>query len=96
MTLDLADTFEKLANDPSWPTSPIVTIGKLKLDLARLALMVVDAKSDVVFLRHEASLVGNILITAQTLTVVLDNFHIDRDYYANVKQRVEKADTEEK
>ena len=66
-------------------------IAQSPLNMACLALMVVDTKSDVVFLRHEAALKSNILLSAQTLAIALDNYHITPDHYTNVKERVEKA-----
>jgi len=67
----LADTFRDLANDPSWPTGGATW----SEDMARLALMVVDAEM-------RRLKVMDYEWTAKAL-------NINPSHYVNVKQRVE-------
>jgi len=86
----LADTFEKLANDPSWPAEPqeeekwpieVYLLVRARVIQARLALMVVN--------RDHGDKLPNTL-----LKMVLGEEEITPSHYANVKKRVEEADTE--
>jgi len=79
---NLADTFKKLANSENWKYWPL---GKdywcHPLIMARLALMVVE---------------NHWKIPTTSIDHVLLHFNINPTHYANVKERVEKADTEDK
>jgi len=99
----LAKVFADLANDPNWPLDAtdrlnegtmVGILAKEKLKQARLALMVVDAKSDVVFLRQVAR--SQIPLTEVSFNIALEQLSINPSHYAIVKERVEQADTEEK
>ena len=76
----LADMFDNLAHDPSWPWTIDADTQKrlsIKFNMAKLALIAVSASIEVV---------GN-------LADVLLSHHIDPGYYANVKNRVEIEET---
>jgi len=76
----LADTFRDLAHDPSWPWPSIKYKDPWRrVTIARLALMVVE--------KMESSGID--------VECILENECINPDHYANVKKRVQEADTEE-
>ena len=94
----LADIFEKLANDPSWPHKPHQEevhlwhhLIKANLnDMARLALMVVEEKAE-----HINTLGGAPSMPLDDCrAVVFKTYDISRDHYARVKKRVGEVDTE--
>jgi len=87
----LAYTFRDLAKDSSWPlVETILYYTPRKLDMARLALMVVEATA--VNLAFTNSSFDSQRFHLDAVRVL----EIDFDHYANVKQRVEEADTKEK
>ena len=79
MATFLADIFENLASDPSWPwtidTDPQKRLN-IKFNMAKLAVMVVSAAIE----------------GTGTLVDVLLAHGINFDHYANVKKRVEEAE----
>jgi len=88
----LADTFRDLANDPSWPTGG--ACWEHKLDKAWLALMLVEERIN---LHHGYNRTQHpAAVPADSIAYVLQQFNINPSHYANVKKRVEQADTEEK
>jgi len=82
----LADTFRDLANDPYWPQSE----WKFStLNMARLALMVVDCKVGARCLREQGP--EQYWEVSRWLNAILAEDNISPSHYANVKKRVEES-----
>jgi len=81
VTTFLADTFEKLASDSTWPHE-YKNIGRLKFQMARLALMVVEEK--LISEQEHAKLTQHF---RTGLKIVLKNEGINESDYANVKKK---------
>ena len=105
MTIELAKVFANLANDPSWPDGAIpfgsgsayIKASKtptLKLDKAKLALMVVEKLQVIWEYRDRAGKVSKheqIDHQAVMLSLALIDYGIDTSNYENVLRRVEEA-----
>jgi len=81
----LADTFEKLANDPSWPKGWVCG---WQLTAARLALMVVKVESK--YWIHEKC------VGPCAEDQARHHFGIIPSHYTNVKKRMEEARSRQK
>jgi len=100
----LAQTFADLANDPNWPPDKErVKLGMKypelrdiycgKLTMARLALMVVEKEADRLYFKADRGWLSDL---EQWIVEAVNELEINPSHYANVKKRVEEADTEEK
>jgi len=107
----LAETFEKLANDPSWPEQlmtladqidgriiiELKTLGQLKLEKARLALMVVEERAHRTQRYAILEQIDNSERELEPWEIAIKDAlaqkNVNPDDYAIVKKRVEEADT---